>query len=208
MIFSVLTGRWFLVGSSWEWLWCPHRRHCLWYRSRWLDIVGFWELCGPPCSQTYRKAAGKQTAANLAIVESAWALLPPSSTFSSPEESQAAGERNLFLFFYPFLIRKTAREEAPGCERERRGGVKLRSDWQREQKTSGQWLVFPGCVYECVFDFLSILCGVLFSLSLWCSCQSIDCRSVSASAAPHTLRLRPECSKADTELLTIAWTNT
>lgn len=90
--------------------------------------MGFWELCGRPRSQTYRKAAGKQTAANLAIVESAWAFLPPSSTFSSPEETQAAGERDLILCFNPSLIRKTAREEAPECERERRGGVRLRSD--------------------------------------------------------------------------------
>lgn len=80
------------------------------------------------------------------------------------QETQEAGERD--LFFYPFLNKKTAREEAPGCERERRGGVRLRRDWQREQKTSGQWLVFPGCVYECVFDCLSVLCGVLSSLSL------------------------------------------
>lgn len=57
-----------------------------------------------------------------------------------------------------------------------------------------------------VYLIFSVFSAV--SLSLWCSCQSTDCRSVSASAALHTLSLRPECSNADTELLTIAWTNT
>ncbi len=89
-----------------------------------------------------------------------------------------------------------------GCEWETWGGVRLRRDGHRE---SGQWLVFLGACMR-VYLIFSVFSAV--SLSLWCSCQSTDCRSVSASAALHTLSLRPECSNADTELLTIAWTNT
>lgn len=73
------------------------------------------------------------------------------------QETQMAG----WSWFLSVPINKTAREEAPGCEWETWGGVRLRRDGHRE---SGQWLVFPGCVYEGVFDFLSVLCSLSLSL--------------------------------------------
>lgn len=125
------------------------------------------------------------------------------------QETQEAGERD--LFFILSLIRKLQERKLQGVNG--RGGEVLGSeetDRGNRKRVGSDWCSLGACmsvyltvsVYSAVFSLLSL------SLSLWCSCQSTDCRSVSASAAPHTLSLRPECSKADNELLTVAWANT
>ena len=40
----LLTERWSQGGSSWGWPWCPHRRHCLWCKSRSQDSGVSWGL--------------------------------------------------------------------------------------------------------------------------------------------------------------------
>ncbi len=109
--------------------------------------------------------------------------------------------------FCPSLSRKRQEKKIQGVN-ERRGEV-LGSEETDTERVGSDWCCLDACmrVYLVfsVFSAVSLSFSLSLSLSLWCSCQSTDCRSVSAL---HTLSLRPECRNADTELLTVAWTNT
>ncbi len=124
-------------------------------------------------TQTDSRQSGHR-GVHIGLASTIFLLLFSSLSYLS-QETQMAG----WSWFLSVPIKKTAREEDPGCTWEMWGGVRLRRDGHRE---SGQWLVLPGCVYEGVFGFLSVLCSLFLSLSLSFSLCGAAVRAQTAGA--------------------------